>query len=110
MSKKDKIIEELIELKGGVKRAEANPFLYTRIQQKIKDSYKPAFIPVKKVAAGLSVLVLLAVLNIGFLISGSGISTVNTINTKTTNTNTEKTTETLPAQVNPYLEFINNQN
>lgn len=110
MTEKDKIIEELIELKGGVKRAEANPFLITRINQKIIGvKNNTGYLSFPKVAAGFSALIILAVLNFGILTSGSSNSIEKTSTLNKTGQTTVSAGETIPSQVNPYLEFINNQ-
>lgn len=105
MNKKDKIIEELVELPNGVKRAEANPFLITRIHQKIKEpasNYRIISLP--KAAAGFAALLLLAAFNLGLLTASDNSTSVQKNQPDATSTG-----ETIPSQVNPYLEFLNNQ-
>jgi hypothetical protein len=60
----EKLVEDTLVSLDGIQRAEANPFLYTRIAQKMKNRYEPATYRRKLLPALALALVLFISLNV----------------------------------------------
>jgi len=97
---KEKWINETLESINGIKKAEPNPFLFSKILSRIKSGDKTtAFIPVRKIAFGLASMVLLAFINIAVLFyPTSSQQTIESGNTSASSF--------IPSQSNPYLEIL----
>lgn len=97
---KDKWINDTIESINGIKRAEASPFLYAKVLNKIKSGNRGSgIIPVRKVALGFLTMLLLAALNIAVTLNS------NSNNTES-GSNNNVSEELVPSQSNPYLEYL----
>jgi hypothetical protein len=96
---KDKWINDTIESINGVKKAEASPFLYAKVLNKIKSGNRSRVIPVKKAALGFITMLLLAVLNIAIALNYN--SKNNYIES-----NNNSAQELVPSQTNPFLEYL----
>jgi hypothetical protein len=107
MDNNDKRIEEIISLAGKIKRAEANPYLFTRIRNSLKNNgSKKAYLPLPKAALGFLSIFILVLFNL-FVIVSSGSSEKNNDNNFINSNNTSETL--VPSQTNQYHEILNTQ-
>ena len=96
---KEKWINGTLESLEGIKKAEPNPFLFTKLLSGLKSGEKiPSFIPVRKIAIGMASMALLAVINIAVVYYPA--------EENTTGTNDYTATSYIPSQSNPYLEIL----
>lgn len=68
--KKEEWINRVLESSKEIKRAEASPYLFTRIKEKIKEQETPQerFVPAKRAWAYAVSFLILVILNIGILL------------------------------------------
>lgn len=103
---KDHKIERIIGSAEKLKKAEASPFLFTRIKSRIGEKQQIRnLIPVPKAALGLFTLLLLAVLNFYVIFNPSSEKRVS----QKENSSNAVTESVIPTQSNPYLEILNSQ-
>lgn len=101
---KDKWIQETLESADNIKRAEASPFIYPKILNRLKDLHKTgSIIPLRRAAIGFVSIILLAIINV-FVIFGSADQPDSDKNKVT---KTESSSQFIPSQYNPYLEILN---
>lgn len=101
---KDKWIEEILSSADNIRRASANPYIFPKILNRIKDrSRSNNYVPIKTAAIGFMTIILLAIINV-FVVFKSGNSTVN-VNSE--NTKKENSSSFIPSQYNPYYEILN---
>ncbi|MCC7159569.1 MAG: hypothetical protein IT281_08530, partial [Ignavibacteria bacterium] len=96
---KEEWVNDTIESAGFLNRAEANPFMYSKILSRIKSGEKlKEIIPLRKAAfAFLSILLLIAL----------NYSTIMySIVPKNSSIQTNTASEVIPSQQNPYLEIL----
>lgn len=96
---KDKWINDTLESLNGIKQAEASPFLFAKVLNRVKNGKTGGFIPAKRAALGFMTMVILAVINIAVILN---------LNTAAENLQTGSTVthELIPSQTNPYLEIL----
>ncbi|MEO8514413.1 MAG: hypothetical protein ABI543_12705 [Ignavibacteria bacterium] len=101
---KDKWIEEILSSTDNIRRASANPYIFPKILNRIKNiSRSNNYVPIKRAAIGFITIILLAIINV-FVVFKADKSTVN-INTG--NTKKENSSSFIPSQYNPYYEILN---
>ncbi len=99
-------IEKIISSAEKLKKAEASPFLFTRIKSRIGEKQQIRhLIPVPKAALGLFTLLLLAVLNFYVIFNPSSEKRVS----QKDNNSSPVTESVIPTLSNPYLEILNSQ-
>ncbi len=97
---KEKWINDTIESINGIKQAEASPFLYAKVLNRIKSDGKViGYIPVKKAALGFLTILILAALNLAVILNLNSTASITDTNTNTVN-------DLIPSQTNPYLEIL----
>lgn len=103
---KENKIEKIIGSAEKLKKAEASPFLFTRIKSRISENQQiKKLVPVPKAALGLFTLLLLAVLNFYVIFNPSSEKRISQ-----KEKNSSQVSETvIPTQSNPYLEILNSQ-
>lgn len=103
---KEHKIEKIIGSAEKLKKAEASPFLFTRIKSRISENQQiKKLVPVPKAALGLFTLLLLAVLNFYVIFNPSSEKRISQ-----KEKNSSQVSETvIPTQSNPYLEILNSQ-
>ena len=101
-NKKDKWIEEILSSAEGITRAEASPFMFSKILSRLKSvKNSTVILPFRKLALGFLTLILLVVLNVTVLFRSTN---VNVTNTTVSDKNNKE--EIIPSQTNPYLEIL----
>ncbi len=73
---KEKWIEEVLGSSKNLKRAEASPFLFTRIKEKIKEGSQTsrAVIPVRQALAIAAAVLILIIFNLDLMLNSSSAS------------------------------------
>jgi len=100
--KKEKWLESILASVDGIKKAEPNPYLFTKIKNRLNEKGNSmGYIPVRKAALGFLTIIVLAILNIAVLHD----HTSNENNTRN-ELNVSSTEEIIPSQNNPYLEIL----
>lgn len=92
---KEKWITEALESINGIKRAEPNPFLFSKIMNRINSGAVSGYFTFHKAAIGLVSLILLTALNVAAFLS-----------LETEQLSSGSKTECIPSQQNTYLEFL----
>jgi hypothetical protein len=97
---KDKWIDDTIQSIDGIKQAEASPFLYAKVLNRIKSGGKlSGYIPVKKAALGFLTILILAALNLAVILNLNSTSS-------STDSSSNNINDFIPSQTNPYLEIL----
>jgi hypothetical protein len=68
---KERWKDDVLDSVKGIKPVEPNPFLFTRIKQRLQEGQSPALIPKSKIRLAAIGLVLLCALNVWAVVSSS---------------------------------------
>ncbi len=99
---KEEWIENIICSVENINKKEVNPYFFTRIKSRIDIERKTNFISIPKIVSIFSIILILFILNLSLI--KIDVSTSSSINLNKPNFQTQS----IPEQVNPYLEFLIN--